>query len=51
MCETKHKCLFEKNQENRKKDLLSLDPSWLQRPTKQSSVETKTKITVFVMRV
>ena len=50
MCETKFSCLLEKNKD-REKDLLSLDPSWLQRPTKQSSVETKTKITVFVMRV
>ena len=50
MCETKFSCLLEKNKDW-KKDLLSLDPSWLQRPTKQSSVETKTKITVFVMRV
>ena len=50
MCETKFSCLLEKNKDW-KKDLLSLDPSWLQRPTKQSSVETKTKITVFVMKV
>ena len=50
MCETKFSCLLEKNKDW-EKDLLSLDPSWLQRPTKQSSVETRTKITVFVMRV